>query len=202
MGSPPPGAVRSVRWTRRAQRRALGLEGWTTGLHWARLLRTGSGRARSCPCSLSSLTGDRTPPRKEEPRCGGSKVAHSAQQGCGAGRGGRVPAPRQSPGPALTRPRVCHGADSRTLPAGPSAPCPHARAGEEDGKDLHSDHWVLREGNASTPCGTRSRVSGAERSAGRSLGVPGARLRPLLLSRAGGAVRPQMTVPGRTLLVT
>lgn len=115
VGSPPPGAVRSVRWTLRAQRRALGLEGWTTGLHWARLLRTGGGRARSCPCSLSSLTADRTPPRKEEPRCGGSKVAHSAQQGCGAGRGGRVPAPRQSPGPALTRLRVCHGADSGTL---------------------------------------------------------------------------------------
>lgn len=30
-------------------------------------------------------------------------------------RGGRVPAPHQSPGPALTRPRVCHGADSGTL---------------------------------------------------------------------------------------
>lgn len=100
VGSPPPGAVRSVRWTLRAQRRALGLEGWTTGLHWARLLRTGGGRARSCPCSLSSLTADRTPPRKEEPRCGGSKVAHSAQQGCGAGGGlGPSPAPVSRPCP-------------------------------------------------------------------------------------------------------
>lgn len=118
----------------------------------------------------------------------------------GQGGAGPSPAPVSRPCPHMPlRVSRCRLGDP---PRGSLCPVPHARAGEEDGKDLHRDHWVLREGNASTPCGTRSRMSGAERSAGRSLGVPGARLRPLLLSGAGGAVRPQMTVPGRTLLVT
>lgn len=201
MGSPPPGAVRSVRWTLRAQRRALGLEGWTTGLHWARLLRTGGGRARSCPCSLSSLTADRTPPRKEEPRCGGSKVAHSAQQGCGVGRGGGSQ-PRTSlqalPSHALACVTVQTRGPSPRVPL-PRVPTP-ARV-----------RRTVRTSTVTTGCcekETRRRRAGRGAACRAQSAQPDeasgfpARGSAPSFSPERGAVRPQMTVPGRTLLVT